>query len=151
MDARIPKFHGWTLAQLLMADTNMRNYEEWIGDWKLLRPSDNTDELWTQFYESSGVHRYAFYTATHGMVLQSLIRNCVNDFWGRLEIGSCLPKDACVRFGDIRTRLGVSVSGQIENGRAVGLISANRDTVFEFQNREISMKRGEKMEFDFFV
>ena len=151
MDARIPKFHGWTLAQLLMADTNMRNWEEWIGDWNLLRPSDNTDELWTQFYESSGVHRYAFYTATHGMVLQSLIRNCVNDFWGRLEIGSCLPEDACVRFGDIRTRLGVSVSGQIENRRAVGSIFANRDTVFEFQHREIRMKRGEKMEFDFTV
>lgn len=150
-DARTPKFYGWTLAQLLMADSNMRDYEEWLKDWNLLRPSNNTDEMWVQFYESSDVYKYAFYTATHGMVLQSLIRNCVNDYWGKLEIGACLPKDTCVRFGDIRTRLGVSVSGSIENGRASGLIVATRDTTFEFLGKEISMKRDEMMKFSFYI
>lgn len=148
MDARTPKFHGWTLAQLLMVGTNLRDYEAWINDWNLLRPSNNTDEMWVQFYETSDVYRYAFYTATHGMVLQSLIRNCVNDYWGKLEIGACLAKDACVSFGDIRTRLGVSVSGKVENGQARGFILANRDTVFTFQNQEITMKRGESIEFN---
>ncbi len=150
-DAHEPKFHGWTLAQLLMADTNLGNYDGWRSDWELLQPSDNTDEHWVQFYESCGVHHYAFYTATHGMILQSLVRNCVNDFWGRLEIGACLPKDAGVRFGDIETRFGVSVSGKIENGRATGVITANRDTVFVFLSEEICMKCGEMLDFDFHI
>lgn len=151
MDARTPKFYGWTLAQLLIADSNMRNHEEWTKDWNLLRPSNNVDDMWIQFYESCDLYKFAFYTATHGMVLQSLIRNCVNDFWGKLEIGTCLAKDACVNFAEIKTRLGVSVSGKIKNGRAVGSIIANRDTTFEFQDKEISMKNGETMEFDFCI
>ena len=151
VDAHVPKFWGWTLAQLLMADTNMRDWDEWLKDWNLLRPSDNTDEFWIQFYESSGVHKYAFYTATHGMVLQSLIRNCVNDYWGKLEICACLPKDACVRFDNIRTRLGVTVSGKTENGQAVGSITADRDTTFEWHGNMISMHCGEIMEYDFAI
>ena len=151
MDAREPKFWGWTLAQLLMVGTNLGNYEEWRSDWNLIRKSDYTDEMWIQFYESSSVYKSAFYTANHGMVLQSLIRNCVNDYWGKLEIGACLAKDACVSFGDIRTRLGVSVSGKVENGRAAGSIKALRDTDFEFRNQKIHMNQGEEMAFDFAV
>jgi hypothetical protein len=149
MNAKEPRFWGWTLAQLLMVGTNLGNYEEWRKDWNLIRPSDYTDERWIQFYESSGVYKAAFYTANHGMVLQSLIRNCVNDYWGKLEIGACLAKDACVSFGDIRTRLGVSVSGKVENGRASGSIKALRDADFEFRNQQFHMKRGAEMAFDF--
>lgn len=146
-EAHVPRFYGWTLAQLLMAGTNLKDRESWQHDWDLLQPSHNTDPLWIQFYESSDLS--AFYTATHGMVLQSLIRNCVNDFWGCLEIGSCLPDDARVRFGDIRTRFGVTVSGTVENGKLSGTITADRDTTIVFQNKEIPMKCGETMEFLF--
>jgi hypothetical protein len=85
------------------------------------------------------------------MVLQSLIRNCVNDFWGKLEIGGCVAKDTCISFGNIKTRLGVTVSGKIENGRAVGSICAERDAVFEFQAKEVRMKKDETMEYDFYI
>lgn len=149
MNAHVPKFHGWTLAQLLMAGTNLKNYDEWKKDWDQLRPSDNTDENWIQLYETSSVYGYAFYTATHGMVLLSLIRNVVNDYWGRLEVGSCVSKDEIISFGDIRTGLGVSVSGKIEYGKASGVIRAYRDTTFEFQNESITLKSGETSEFSF--
>jgi hypothetical protein len=149
VDAQKPFFFGWTLAQLLMTGTNLHDYEAWSNDWNLLRPSDNTDTRWVQFYESCGKRKMAFYTATHGMVLQSLIRNCVNDYWGRLEIGSCLAPNACVSFGGIRTNLGVTVCGRIENGNAVGVITADRDTLFTFNGRDICMKCGETVSFDF--
>jgi hypothetical protein len=73
----------------------------------------------------------------------------VNDFWGRLEIGSCLPADTCVQFGNIRTRLGVTVSGQINSGRAAGSITAFRDTAFLFRGEELCLKCGETVSFDF--
>ena len=142
-----PWFLGWTLAQLLIADTNMKESGEWARDWSLLLPSQNCDEGWVQFYESSGAIRSAFYLVTHAMILQSLIRNCVNDYWGSLDIATCLPADASVRFGNIRTRLGVTVSGQVENGRAEGTITAWRDCTFRMGERQICMKKGEKMSF----
>ena len=148
-NAREPRFHGWTLAQLLMVGTNLKNYDEWKRDWDLIRPSNNTDENWIQLYESSSVYRYAFYTATHGMVLLSLIRNVVNDYWGKLEIGNCVSKDEIISFGDIQTGLGVSVSGKIEYGKASGIIKAYRDTTFEFQNDMITLKRNETKAFYF--
>lgn len=150
-NAREPRFHGWTLAQLLMVGTNLKNYDEWKKDWDLIRPSDNTDENWIQLYETGSVYRYAFYTATHGMVLLSLIRNVVNDYWGKLEIGNCVSKDEIISFGDIQTGLGVSVSGKIEYGKASGIIKAYRDTTFEFQNDMITLKRNETKAFYFSV
>lgn len=142
-DAEIPKFWGWTLAQLLMADTNMKNYHEWAYDWSLLRPSNNIDENWIQFYETSDIVGSPFYLSTHGMVMQSLIRNCVNDYWGRVEIGSCLPENASVSFENIRTRLGVSLSGMIENGKFTGTATAFRDCQVTIGNELLDMKRDE--------
>ena len=52
--AKDPRFLGWTLAQFLIADTNMKNAHAWRADWDLLRSSNNVDEDWIQFYESSG-------------------------------------------------------------------------------------------------
>jgi len=141
--AKKPYFWGWTLAQLLTVDTNLKKYPEWAHDWSLLRPSDNVDEDWIQFYETSAHPNSPFYLSTHGMILQSLIRNCVNDYWGRLEIGSCLAPDACVSFENIHTRLGVSLSGKIENGRFTGTITALRDCQVIMGNEQLTLKRDE--------
>lgn len=145
--AKTPWFLGWTLAQLLIADTNMKEPGQWAYDWSLLLPSKNTDDNWVQFYESSGAVRSAFYLVTHAMILQSLVRNCVNDYWGSLDIAACLPEDASVRFGNIRTRLGVTVSGQVENGKAAGSIVAWRDCTFRMGEETLNMKKGETKEF----
>ena len=142
-ESEIPRFYGWTLAQLLIADSNMKNYNGWIHDWNLIKPSQNVDEDFVQFYESSDIGRSPFYLVTHAMVIQSLIRNCVNDYWGRLEIGVCLPENACVKLENIITRLGVSVSGIIEGGRFIGELRALCDCSFMFFDRTISMKKDE--------
>lgn len=141
--AKRPFFWGWTLAQLLTAGTNMKDYDGWAYDWSLFRPSNYMDENGIQFYESSSMFLSPFYMSTHGMVMQSLIRNCVNDFWGRVEIGSCLPENISVSFENIRTRLGVSLSGQIGNGRFTGTVTAFRDCQVIIGNETFAMKQGE--------
>lgn len=141
--AKMPYFWGWTLAQLLTADTNLKKYSEWAHDWSLLRPSDNLDKDWIQFYETSAHPNSPFYLSTHGMVMQSLIRNCVNDYWGRLDIGSCLAPDACVAMENIHTRLGVSVSGQIDNGKFTGNVTALRDVQLLLGEERLILKKGE--------
>ena len=141
--AKRPYFWGWTLAQLLTADTNLKKYTEWAHDWSLLRPSDNVDENWIQFYETSAHPNSPFYLSTHGMVMQSLIRNCVNDYWGRLDIGSCLAPDACVSVENIHTRLGVSVTGQIGNGKFTGSVTALRDVRLPLGEAQLVLKKGE--------
>ena len=148
INAKKPFFFGWTLAQFLIADTNMKNVQGWQADWDQLWPSEIVDEDWVQFYESSGHIRSPFYLPTHGMVMQSLIRNCVNDYWGRVEIGSCLPTDASVRLENIRTRLGVSVSGVIDNGKFSGIITALRNCQIEVNGERIDLTRGEKKEIE---
>ena len=78
--------------------------------------------------------------------MQSLIRNCVNDYWGRVEIGSCLPTGASARLENIHTRLGVSVSGVIENEKFSGIITALRNCQIEVNGERIDLTRGEKKE-----
>ena len=101
------------------------------------------DEDWIQFYETSAHPNSPFYLSTHGMIMQSLIRNCVNDYWGQLEIGSCLAPDACVSVENIHTRLGVSLSGKIENGRFTGTITALRDCQVTIGSEQLTLKRDE--------
>lgn len=141
--AKLPRFAGWTLAQFLVADSNMKSYQDWIYDWNLIRPSNNIDAEWKQFYESSSSFSAPFYLSTHGMVMQSLIRNCVNDYWNRLDIGTCLPKGAFVRFENIHTRLGVSVTGVIENSRFSGHITALCDCEIWVGKDMLTLKQGE--------
>ncbi|MBR5868182.1 MAG: hypothetical protein IKZ21_01945 [Clostridia bacterium] len=145
--AKTPFFWGWTLAQLLLADTNMKNYEGWSHDWSLILPSDNMDKDRVQFYETSGSTHSSFYLVTHGMVIQSLLRNCVNDYWGKLEFASCLQAGESVRFGNILTKFGVSVSGQIENKKVFGKLTALRDCSFRMEDRDIELKSGETLDF----
>lgn len=110
--AREPYFFGWTLGQFLLAGSNMKDREGWLEDWSKMVPSGYTDPDWIQIRETSFNKGASFYVTTHGMILQSLIRNYVNDYWGRLEVGPNPVSKGTVRFGNIRTRLGVTVSGE---------------------------------------
>lgn len=114
--AKTPFFAGWTLGQFLLAGSNLGCAAGWLYDWERIRASDITDENWVQFYESSGQPEKSFYMATHGMVLQSLIRNYVNDYWGRIDIAACPVLPDGVEFEKIHTRLGITVSGKMEHG-----------------------------------
>ena len=111
--AREPYFFGWTLGQFLLTASNMKDAQGWLEDWAKMVPSGYTDPDWIQIRETSFNKGASFYVTTHGMILQSLIRNYVNDYWGRLEIGACPVSKGTVRFGNIRTRLGKPVSGEV--------------------------------------
>lgn len=112
--AREPFFYGWTLGQFLLADANMGDSEGFRADWKSLFTSHYMDDRHVQIRETSGEAFKSFYTTTHALVLQALIRCCVNDYWGRTEIGACRPFPGESFFGGIHTRLGTTVSGAVK-------------------------------------
>lgn len=147
-DARRPFFTGWTLSEFLLAGSNLGNVEGWQYDWSLLDKSGNTDSRWIQVYETCRKSDSSFYITTHGMLMQSLIRNYVNDYWNRLDIAACPVFPGKVSFGNIHTRLGVSVSGTTYNGHSVITLHALRDCTFTLANQEITMKKGEKRTFN---
>lgn len=111
-------------------------------DWAEIATSHYTDENWIQIYETSGEAEKFFYMTTHGMILQSLIRNYVNDHWGELEIASCPVFNGEVSFGNIVTRLGVNVSGAAREEDIRVELVAQRDCDFRLSGNVIQMKRG---------
>lgn len=78
--AREPFYFGWMLGEFLLAGSNCKAPEEWRSDWQQMRESDYMDPEWIQIYETSTQAEKSFYVTTHGMALQSLIRNYVNDY-----------------------------------------------------------------------
>lgn len=141
--AKEPFFFGWTLGQFLLAGSNEKDAQGWLEDWALMRASDYTDSEWIQIYETSTEAEKSFYVTTHGMVLQSLIRNYVNDYWGTVEIGSCPVFSERVEFGNIYTRLGVRVSGWVQEKKGCIELAADRDCECSVNKKAIAMKRGE--------
>lgn len=139
-----PYFFGWTLGQLLLAGSNLGDAEGWKEDWSSLLPSGYCDDRFIQIYETSGKTDFPFYVTTHGMILQSLIRNYVNDYWGKIDISGCnIFEDKELYFGNITTKYGVKVSGHIVNNTAKITLNALRDTKFEMNGEEFNMKAGD--------
>lgn len=137
-------YHGWTLGQFLLAGSNIQDVEGWKEDWAEMRASNYTDSQWVQIYETSGQAEKSFYVTNHGMILQSLIRNYVNDYWGCLDIAACPVFEGTVSFGNVRTRLGVTVSGTV-NGNDIQLeLIAYKDCKLRVNGISVEMKEGEK-------
>lgn len=113
--AKEPFYFGWTLGEFLLAGANLGDAAGFACDWEQIRESNYTDPQWVQIYETSGETEKSFYLTTHGMILQSMIRCYVNDYWGKLQIGACPAFEGKVAFGNIATRFGI-VSGTVENG-----------------------------------
>lgn len=145
--AKVPFFQGWTLGQFLLSGSNMKDADGWKEDWAKMRPSGYTDSRWIQVYETSSKPDASFYVTTHGMLLQSLIRNYVNDYWGVLDIAGCPVFDGPVSFGNIRTRLGVTVSGTADADGSALELKADRDCSVRIGDRCIEMKKGEIINF----
>lgn len=125
--AKIPHYAGWTLGQFLLAGANLGDAEGFRQDWAQLRSADYVDPDWVQIYETSGETEKSFYMATHGMILQALVRLYVNDYWGRLDVAGCPVFEDGVVFGNIRTRLGLTVSGRVEKGHCTYETKSYRD------------------------
>lgn len=143
--AKEPCFFGWTLGEFLLAGSNLGDAQGWQQDWNAIGKADYTDEQWVQIYESSGASEKSFYTTTHGLILQSLMRNYVNDYWGQLQAGACRVYKEAVSFGNINTRLGVRVSGTIDTESAALELSAWKDCSFSVNGKQVNMMKDETL------
>lgn len=142
-DAKMPSFAGHTGGEFILASARMHDVAGWRKDWSSFLPSQYCDPDWIQFYESSGNDKI-FYVTTHGLVAQSLLETIVSTWWGRLDLAACVPWSGKVRFGNIRTLLGVTVSGETTDGHGHATLKAWKDTSLSCNGQTIALKRGEE-------
>ena len=142
INAEQPHFAGWTLAEFLLSGTRMGDREEWKKDWDNLLRSNLVDLDWIQIYESSGNDR-TYYLTTMAMIAQSLVHNLVDDWYGGLEIARCNPWSGKSLFKNIYSRLGVRVSGAVEDRSARMVLTAWKECTFDLQGSRIKLKKGE--------
>jgi hypothetical protein len=142
--AKLPRFLGHTLGEFILSSARMHDADAWRKDWSNILPAKYTDPELIQFYESTG-NTLAFYVTTHGLFAQSLLETVVSTWWNRLDLCACVPWKGTVQFGNIRTLLGVTVGGEINDGRGEVTLQAWKDTSFSCQGNTITLKKGRKM------
>jgi len=148
--AKENRFIGHTLGEFILASARLHDKDSWLRDWSMIGPASYTDTELIQFYESTG-NTLAFYVTTHGLFAQALIETVVSTWWKQLHLGSCVPWQGPVRFGNLRTLLGVTVSGEIKDGKGHATLHAWKDTKFEYRGKQISLKKGHKHSLKFEV
>jgi hypothetical protein len=142
--AKEPRFLGHTLGEFILASARMHDAQAWQKDWEMMMPAKYMDPERIQFYESTG-NNLAFYITTHGLFAQSLLETVVSTWWGELDICSCVTWKGTVRFGNIKTLCGVTVSGELQNGTGNASLNAWKDSQFKYRGSNIILKKGEKM------
>jgi hypothetical protein len=142
--AKIPSFIGHTLGEFILASARMHDAEAWRKDWDMMLPAKYTDPEFIQFYESTN-NTFVYYVTTHGLLAQAILETTVSTWWDQLDLGPCIPWKDTVRFGNIRTLLGVTVSGEIKDGSGQATLHAWKDTNFKYQGQAITLKKGQKM------
>ena len=140
----IPHFAGHTLGEFVLASARMHDSEAWQKDWSMLTLAKYTDPGFIQINESSG-STLVFYVTTHGLFAQALLETTVSTWWDHLDLGSCIPWKGTVRFGNIRTLLGVTVNGEINDGSGQATLQAWKDTNFKYLGQTITLKKGQKV------
>lgn len=143
IEASKPRFLGHTLGEFILASTRMHDAEAWKKDWSNILPAKYADPELIQFYESTG-NTLAFYVTTHGLFAQSLLENIVSTWWQRLDLCACIPWQGKIRFGNIPTLAGVTVSGEFENGRGKATLAAWKNASFNYEKQAINMKKGDR-------
>jgi hypothetical protein len=147
INSKKPFFAGWTLGEFLLAGSRYGNSTEWLKDWDNLLKSNNIDPDWIQVYESSGAWKASFYSATNGLITQSLLNNVISDYYGKLEVAKCFPWEGEVLVKNIYSILGVKISGRITKGKASLHLTAWKDCKLQLNELEVSMKKGESKDF----
>ena len=142
--AEIPQSFGPTFGEFILSSARMHDPKAWLKDWDTILHAKLTDAEFIQFYESSGGN-VPFYVTTHGFIAQAILETIVSTWWDRLDLGTCIPWKGSVRFGNIQTLLGVTVSGEIKDGSGQTTLHAWKDTSFKYQSQAINLKKGEKM------
>ena len=108
--------------------------------------SDYVDKDFIQIYETSKTHNMTFYNTTNGLIAQSLLNNLMCDWYNRLEIGKCLLWTGRVSFKNLYSKLGVKITGSIQNNKAILQLEAWKDADFMLANERIVLKKGEAVE-----
>jgi hypothetical protein len=72
-----------------------------------------------------------------------LAGNVVCDYWDRLEIGACAVHAAPVCFGNVRSLLGVTVSGEYTPGGGTVMLTAWKDCTLTVNELSLSLKKAE--------
>ena len=137
-------FLGETLGEFILASARVHDVKAWLKDWDIMLPAKYTDPDFIQFYESSGSN-LTYYVTTHGLFAQAILETTVSTWWDKLDLCSCIPWKGTVKFGNIRTLLGVTVSGEIKNGNGQATLLAWKDTKFKYLDQEIKLKNGQQM------
>ncbi|MHC4443737.1 MAG: hypothetical protein ACYTA5_14170 [Planctomycetota bacterium] len=142
--ARRPLYSGHTLGEFLLSSARMHDVQGWRKDWCGALPASLVDPEWIQFYESSRWH-IPFYVTTHALFAQAMLETVVSTWWSRLDLAGCVPWKGSVRFGNVRTLLGVTVDGQVTDGQGEAVLRAWKDTSFECGGRTITVQKGGKV------
>lgn len=140
--ARESRFIGHTLGEFILSSARMHDAEAWRRDWSMIRPNRYADPDLIQFYESTG-NNLSFYITTHGLFAQALLETVVSAWWGRLDLASCVPWKGAVRFANIRTPVGVTVSGEVKDGVGKATLRAWKDTTLTVKGKSISLRKGQ--------
>lgn len=143
MGAKKPYFYGWTLGEFLLAGSRMGDLNGWKKDWENLRKANYVDPEWIQVFETSGVYKDSYYNITNGLITQSLLNNIVSDWFGKLEIAKCNPWQEKVLLKDIYSKLGVTVSGEVNTQTALLVLKAWKDCEFDLNGEKITLKKNE--------
>jgi hypothetical protein len=141
--ASIPRFLGHTLGEFILASARMHDAKAWEKDWDMVLPAKYADPEFIQFYESTGSN-LAYYITTHGLFAQAILETIVSTWWNRLDLCSCIPWEGTVRFGNIRTLHGVTVSGEFKGGNGQATLHAWKDTQFKYEGETITLKKGQQ-------
>ncbi|MDO8683008.1 MAG: hypothetical protein Q7N50_05965, partial [Armatimonadota bacterium] len=142
--AEKPFFYGWTLGEFLLASVRMGDAGGWKKDWDNALRAGYVDPERVQIYETSRAWGASFYVTTNGLFTQSIFDCIASTWWGRLQVGECIPWRGEISFGAIKTLAGVDVSGQIDATHIDLLLRAGRDLEMTFYGRHLSMRRGEE-------
>jgi hypothetical protein len=137
------RFIGHTLGEFILASARMHDVDGWRKDWSMILPRRYADPDLIQFYESTG-NNLSYYITTHGLFAQALLETIVSTWWNELDLASCIPWNGTVSFGNIRTILGVTVSGHVKNGSGKARMHAWKDTTFTYQGEPMSLKKDEE-------
>ena len=140
--AQSSRFIGHSLGEFILSSARMHDAPGWEKDWSMIFRNRYMDADLIQFFESSG-NDLSFYITTHGLFAQALLETVVSTWWDRLDLGKCMPWKGGVRFGNIRTLSGVTVSGEIGDTAGEATLIAWKDTTFPVNGKSMTMRKGE--------
>jgi len=109
---------GWTLGAFWLAASHMHEKEDLLTELEMMKHVGYIDKEFIQFYESSNLYHFPYYTTTHGLFLQTLNDAVLSDYWGEIEIGSaCHDTWSFIRFEKLHAKDGNKYSGSRSNGK----------------------------------